>query len=260
MSEKDNKHDEQKFSGDEKNEGFLGTPEHYFESFSARLFSKIKASDELKDYPLLSGLEKYNPFTVPAGYFEAKEELLQYPVLRELKQRNFVVPADYFAHLPAAVANKIALQEELGAYETLAGVDKENVFALPENYFADFAGHVKEVVSPAQVIPLFGRALKKYSFAAAAAVALILTFAIVLINQNTAVQPQSECNTLACLSKKEIISSGVMQNISEESIIEMIDMEALSDSLSLQKDGKVEQVGVEELSDHIDVNTLTEEL
>jgi hypothetical protein len=259
MSEKDNNKDEQSFSGDEKNEGFLGTPENYFESFSARLFSKIKASDELKDYPVLSGLEKYNPFVVPAGYFEAKEELLQYPVLRELKQKNFVVPADYFENLPVAVANKIALQEELGAYETLAGVNKENVFALPEKYFADFAGNVKEVVNPAKVITLFSARVRKYSFAAAAALALIVTLVLLFKNEG-AVQPQNECSTLACLSKKEIISSGVMQNISEESIIEMIDVEALSDSLSLKTNGKVEQVGVEEVSDNIDVNTLTEEL
>ena len=259
MSEKDNNKDEQGFTGDEKNEGFLGTPENYFESFSARLFSKIRANDELKDYPLLGSLQKHNPFAVPPAYFEVQEELVQYPALRAFRQRSFATPAAYFEALPEAVAEKIAVHEELREFATLSAMNKQNAFALPEYYFADLAGNLKDVVNPAKVVPLFGRRMRKYSFAAAAALALLITLALLFKNEGGTVQP-ADCNTLACLSKKEIISSGVIQNISEESIIEMIDAEALNDSLQLRSGSKVEQVDMEEMSDNIDVNTLTEAL
>lgn len=259
MSEKDNNKDEQGFTGDEKNEGFLGTPENYFESFSARLFSKIRANDELKDYPLLGSLQKQNPFAVPPAYFEVQDELVQYPVLRVLRQRSFVTPAAYFEALPQAVAEKIAVHEEIAEFARLSGLEKQNAFALPQDYFGDFAAHVKDVVNPAKVVPLFGGRMRKYSFAAAAALALLITLTLLFKNEGGTVQP-ADCNTLACLSKKEIINSAVIQNISEESIIEMINVEALSDSLQLRSEGKVEQVDMEEMSDNIDVNTLTEAL
>lgn len=258
MSEKDNNKDEQGFRGDEKNEDFLGAPENYFESFSARLFSKIRANDELKDYPLLASLQKQNPFAVPGAYFEVQEELVQYPALRALRRRSFVTPAAYFEALPQGVAEKIAFHEELSEYATLSAMNRQNVFALPENYFATFAESVKDVVHTAKVVPLFGGRARKYGFAAAAALALIV--ALVLLFKNESGPVPNDCNTLACLSKKEIINSGVIQNISEESIIEMIDVEALSDSLQLRSGGKVEQVDAEEVSDNIDLNTLTEAL
>jgi hypothetical protein len=258
MSKKDINKDEQSFTGDEKNEGFLGTPDNYFESFSSRLFSKIKANDELNDYPLLASLAKQNPFAVPAGYFDAKEELLQYPLLSQAKQKGFVTPAAYFEALPAAIARKIALAEEVQQYETLSAVSKAPVFAIPANYFEDLAQELKEVVSPAKLVPLYARVIKQYKFAVAAAVLLIITLSIVL-NQDKPVQPAG-CSSIACLSKKDIISSGVLQNLSEESIIEMIDVSALTDSLTLKKDGVKEKISSDEVSGEIDINTLTEEL
>jgi hypothetical protein len=261
MSKEDKNKDGSGFSGDENNASNFGTPENYFDSFSSRLFSKIKANDELKDYPLLSGIEKKNPFVVPADYFEVKEELVEYALLRELKQKSFSAPVNYFETLPAVVLNKIAVTEEVMMYKALASIKKENVFALPANYFKEFAAGVKQIVSPAKVVSLYGRVLKQYKFAVAAAVLLLLAFAVILVNQKTEIKPASECNTFACLSKKEIINSGVLQNMSEESLIEMIDVKALSDSLSIKnKNGKTEKLDVDDVSDNIDVNTLTEEL
>jgi hypothetical protein len=261
MSKEDKNKDGSGFSGDENNESNFGTPGNYFDSFSSRLFSKIKANDELKDYPLLAGVEKKNPFAVPADYFEVKEELLEFAALRELQRKNFVVPADYFEKLSSTVMNKIAVAEEVKGCLALAAVEKENAFVIPSNYFEEFAADVKEMVAPAKVVPLYGRVLKQYKFAVAAAVLLLLTFTVILLNQKTEIRSASECNTFACLSKKEIVNSGVLQNMSEESLIEMIDVNALSDSLSIKnKSGKTEKLDVEDVSDNIDVNTLTEEL
>ncbi|HXB40203.1 MAG TPA: hypothetical protein VNZ49_06645 [Bacteroidia bacterium] len=260
MSKEDINKDENGFFGDEKNKDAFGTPENYFESFSSKLFSKIKANEELKDYPLLAAIEKNNPFALPAGYFELREELLQYTLLRDLRQNNFTLPANYFEKLPEAVFNKIEIGKEINVYEMLASVNRENVFTLPEKYFEEFAGGIKKVVNPAKVVPLYSRILKSYKFAAAAAVLLIVTISVVLLNQTATVQPNNECTTMACLSKKEIINSNYLQNVSEENIIEMIDVKSLSDSLSLKKNGKTEKVDMDEVSENVDVNTITEEL
>ncbi len=260
MSEQDKNKDGSGFSGDEMNERNFGTPENYFDSFSSRLFSKIRADEELKEYPLLGAMEKVNPFAVPAGYFEAKEELLEFTVLRELKQKSFLVPANYFETLSGRVMNKLEVEAELAEYASLAAVEKGNVFAVPDAYFENFYGSVKEIVAPAKVVPLYGRVLRSYKFVAAAAVALLLTFVIIMINQKTEVQPLNECNSFACLSKKDILNSGALDNISEESIIEMLDMDVLSDSLTIKQNGVEGKISAEEISNAIDVSTLTEEL
>lgn len=261
MSEKDKNKDENNFLGDENRQGNFGTPENYFDSFSARLFSKLKADDELKDYPLLSAAGKVNPFAVPANYFMAKEELAAYPYLHSLKQNSFAAPAAYFEVLPARVNNTIVLQEELQPYATLQTIEKEKVFALPANYFDGFYASLRAVIAPTRVVPLYGRVLKKYRFAAAAAALLFVTLTIVLLNRRESPKGATGgCTTLACLSKKEILNSGVLQNMNEESIIEMIDEKALNDSLLIGKDGKKEKISAEDVSEEIDVNTLTEEL
>lgn len=262
MSKEDLNKDEQGFSGDEKKNNSFGLPENYFDSFSSRLFKKIEVEDELKDYPLLSSVGKVNPFEVPADYFELREELMEYPSLRNLKAASFTVPANYFETLPATILNKIEVAEEIMGYTILASFDKQNAFVVPEEYFAEFSPRV-ENESEAKVISIFTRIKTTYKVAMAAAVALFVTLSVLYYNNNTAtaLPVDSDCHTLACVSKKEILNSNYLQTVSEENIIEMIDVKALSDSLSLkEKSGKVEKIDADELSDEVDVNTLTEEM
>ena len=274
MSKEDINKDGEGFSGDEKNKEFLGLPENYFESFSSRLFKKIEAEDELKDYPLLSSIGKNNPFAIPSNYFELREELLEYPTLRDFKAVNFTVPANYFDEVTSRILNAVEVSEETKVYETLSSIGKVNGFATPEKYFEvpiaigidiRFNDEVKE----AKVISIFARVKTPYlsvparagKVAMAAAVALIVTLSILFYNQNSEVQTISgDCNTLACLSKKEILNSNYMQSVSEENIIEMIDVKALSDSLSLKKNGKTQKIDADEVSEEVDVNTITDEL
>lgn len=260
MSEEDKNKDGQEFFGDEKNKGFLGVPENYFESFSSRLFKKIEAEDELKEYPLLSSVGRNNPFAIPADYFELREELLQYPFLRELKVMNFTVPENYFEGVTGRIMHAVEVSEELKEFAVLSSLEKQDVFAVPEKYFEEL--EIRTEKKEAKIISLFARTRTTYKAAMAAAVALIISLGILLYNKNTGdtVQPTGDCNTIACLSKKEILNSNYMQSVSEENIIEMIDVQALSDSLSLKKNGKTQKIDAEEISEEVDVNTITEEL
>ncbi len=267
MSKEDINKDEEGFShrdsfgaGDEKSKEFLGVPENYFESFNSRLFKKIEAEDELKDYPLLSSIGKTNPFAVPQDYFELREELLQYPSLMEFKAANFIVPVNYFSELPARILNRVEVEEEASIYPTLSSIGKQNAFTIPVKYFEELATRIESQTKEAKVFKLFANVKTSYKLAMAAAVTLIVSLSILFYNQDTGVQPNNECTTLACLSKKEILNSNYIQTISEENIIEMIDVKALSDSLSLKKNGKTEIIDASEVSEEIDVNTITDEL
>jgi hypothetical protein len=259
MSKEEINRDGEEFFGDEKGKDAFGMPENYFESFSSRLFKKIEADDELKDYPLLSSIGKVNPFAVPQDYFEVREELLQYPSLRDVKAVKFSVPANYFEELTARVLNKVELTEEIEMYKTLSSIEKQNAFVTPEKYFVQFSVRTEE--REAKVISIFASVKTSYKIAMAAAVALIVSLGILFYNQDVpSVQNDTDCHTLACLSKKEILNSNYIQNLSEENIIEMIDIKALSDSLSLKKNGKIQKIDADEVSEEVDVNTITDEL
>ncbi len=78
--------------------------------------------------------------------------------------------------------------------------------------------------------------------------------------QDNTVLKTNDCNTFACLDKKDILNSGYVLHASESTIIDLIDEDALSDSLSLKKNGKTQKINVNDVSDNVDINTLTDNL
>ncbi len=280
---KDTNHDPE---GTPEGEGkHFGLPENYFDSFSARLFKKIAADDELKEYPMLSSIQKGNPFSTPAGYFESKDELLAYPLLASLKKsKPFAVPANYFEDkeevlaYPILAANKadsfavpnayfstlteritdaISIEQEKEAYPLLYSYKKEVVFATPDNYFENLSVTTKK---EATVVPLYKR-ISKLSYRIAAAVTLLIGLSVLFyIQQDKTVLKTNDCNTFACLDKKDILNSGYVLHASDDNIIDLIDEKSLSDSLFLKKNGKTQKVDMNDVSDNVDINTLTDNL
>ena len=52
--------------------------EDYFERFASRLSGQISALEEIQQHaPILSSIPRYNPFDVPAGYFDELPALVQ---------------------------------------------------------------------------------------------------------------------------------------------------------------------------------------
>jgi hypothetical protein len=252
MNEEDINKDNLNFS--DKGDGF-SLPENYFDSFSSRLFKKIAEDEELKGYPLLVSLQKQNPFTVPAGYFDLKEDLLQYPLLTENKTANFTVPDVYFDTLSERIINSISLEEEKEAYPLLYSHRNENIFATSENYFENFEITVEKT---SKVVPLYKRV--NLSYKVAAAVTLVVGLSILFYKQQTKPVYSNDCNTFACLDKKDILNSGYVLHASDDNIIDLIDEKQLSDSLLLKKNGKTKKVDMSDVSDNVDINTLTDNL
>ena len=252
MNEEDINKDNLNFS--DKEDGF-SLPENYFDSFSSKLFKKIAEDEELKNYPLLVSLQKQNPFAVPTDYFELKEDLLQYPLLSENKVSNFVVPDLYFETLQERIADTISLEEEKETYPLLYSHRNENIFATTENYFEIFKVAVE---TTSKVILLYKRI--KLSYRVAAAIALIVGLSVLFYKQQTRPAYVNDCNTFACLDKKDILNSGYVLHVSDDNIIDLIDEKQLSDSLFLKKDGKTQKVDMTDVSDNVDINTLTDNL
>ena len=283
---KDTKHDPE---GEGKH---FALPENYFDSFSTRLLKKIAADDELKEYPILSSLQKNNPFTIPANYFASKEELVEYPLLVSFKKNNpFVVPANYFENkeeileYPLLATNKaesftvpnayfstlteriihtVSLEQEKETYPLLYSHNKQDIFTTPSNYFEEFTVH-SSFTSPVGraggvVVPLYKR-ISKLSYRVAAAVTLLIGLSILFYTQqDKTVLKTNNCNTFACLDKKDILNSGYVLHASDDNIIDLIDENALSDSLLLKKNGKTQKVDMNDVSDNVDINTLTDNL
>ena len=250
MSKEDINNDNLNFSN--KGDNF-SLPENYFDSFSSRLFKKIAEDEELKDYPVLTSLQKTNPFNTPVGYFELNEDLLQYPLLTENKTHGFTTPDFYFDTLSKKITHVISVEEEKKAYPLLYSYKQESIFETPQNYFEEFTVETKT-----KVVPLYQRF--KILHKIAAAVTLLISLGILFYTQQTKPIINNDCNTFACLDKKDILNSGYVLHASDDNIIDLIDEKQLSDSLFLKKDGKTQKVDMTDVSDNVDINTLTDNL
>ncbi len=102
-------------------------PSNYFNTLSDNILAKIKqqessnAANELKEIsPLLFGIDKRNPFDVPAEYFESVSSNVALQLDMEILPANleaakniqpFKVPEGYFENLPADILNTINQQQ-----------------------------------------------------------------------------------------------------------------------------------------------------
>jgi len=63
---------------DNINKNPFNTGPGYFENFAQKILESVDAYEEIKnEAPLLSNIPKYNPFDVPAGYFDELPVLVQ---------------------------------------------------------------------------------------------------------------------------------------------------------------------------------------
>lgn len=99
----------------------FSVPEDYFEGLASSVLAKVKASDasaqsELAEIsPLLAGISKVMPYSVPLFYFEQNAELIpgfsEEPQLSFLgsvgKELPYKIPQGYFDALPEQVMAKV---------------------------------------------------------------------------------------------------------------------------------------------------------
>ncbi len=253
-------------NSDSNEENPFSLPEGYFNAFSKKMMLKIELADELKEFKVLSGIDKKLPFVTPENYFsetasatESKAELSAYETLVSIKKQNaFAVPELYFERSAKAIEHKIVLAEELKAYPTLNNIKKENVFGVPQNYFDNVSYSVREqILVSVNSQPVLGRVIqlvfnKRTAYALAAM--LVLSLGLYFYTANNEVS--GNCNGLACLDKSEILKSSQINNMDEESLMKLVDPEKLSKNLESSETDATKKEEANYVNDNVDINEL----
>ena len=261
-------------SNDNSNENNpFSLPDGYFGSFGKKMMHKIELAEELKEFEILSSLDKKLPFATPENYFasaEAKSELSSYPELSAVKKQSvFVTPELYFETSAKAITSKIELTEELRAYPVLSSINKENSFVTPQNYFEGLSHRMRENIyehagESAAVKILHLVFSKKTAYAIAAT--LVISFGLYFYNSGTETV-SGDCGTLACLDKKEIIQGNQLLNMDDDALMEMVNTEKLSKNLkenikqTVKEETKTDKQTKEEyILENVDVNDIADEI
>ena len=275
-----NKNEENSKPNKKENNPF-SLPDGYFGSFSQKMMLKIEMAEELKEFKLLSSIDKKLPFITPDNYFariEVKNELAAYPKLASVKtfncrtgsQNGFVVPELYFETSTKAIANKIELSEELKAYPVLNAIEKQNVFVAPQNYFeglshairANMFGDQKQESSVTKILHLVFSKKTAYAIAAMLVVSLGLYFYAEGIHLDNSGEETvtGNCGTLACMEKSEILKSNQVSNMDEESLMNLVDPVQLSKNLKEASKTSDKKEETNYILDNADVNDIVDEI
>ncbi len=246
-------------------------PEGYFNSFGKKMMLKIELAEELKEFKILSSIDKTLPFATPNNYFassEVKAELSAYPKLSTVNKNNvFATPELYFETSAEAIKTKIEIAEELKTYPILYSLTKENAFVAPQHYFEGLSHTIREkTIVTATEESSFGRIIslvfsKQTAYAIAATV--VLSFGLYFYNSGEETTT-GNCGTLACLDKSEIFKGNQLLNLDDEALMEMVNTEKLSKNLNdnLKETAKEsnEQTNEDYALENIDVNDITDEI
>lgn len=172
-------------------------PDGYFDGLATSILQRIRAmeavtpAEELAHLsPLLAGISKQTPYTVPA---------------------------DYLASLDPGIAfyEEMNAQEELAQLSPLlSGLNKQDLFTVPEGYFEKPLSPVTEKKEEAHVVRMAPRKWFKYAVAASVT-ALVALSAVLWLNQKSA--PGANKQPYAWVEKN-------MKKVSTEDISKFVDL------------------------------------
>lgn len=236
-----NNHDDEFFlSNIDKKQPFL-LPNNYFSNLTEQLLNKLECEEELKDYQLLSKINKEQSFTIPENYFENSKNKIEYKYeisnfeeLKKLPKNSLNEPSpNYFNQLKDNIKHKLELDNELKEFQLLNSLEKKNPFHVDSEYFEKRSQReTKENTKKTKgIIKLFQPHL------AIAASILLIIGAIVfwkLNNNSENIIQSSDCKTLACLEKNELLNEKNIEDFNDENLYEMVDVEALDKKLSTE--------------------------
>lgn len=269
----DNLHEEPNFSFQKEETSAFGMPSDYFASFEEKLRSRMEAEEELSEFPLLASVRKGRVFEVPADYFshaenvlEYKTELTDHPLLSSFeKPQQPAVEEAYRERFINTLNYRIGLLEELKPYPLLYNMDKAHGFVVEESYFETVADRMKERIhaAPAERSPVL-ETLWSWLFggrmAWAFGLALIIGLAFYFDQKHEADPVSSDCKTLACLERDEILSNKVIMNFDEEQLMDLVDVNALGKQLNLEDPKQDSLPGKKQRLHDIDTDELLDAL
>lgn len=229
-------------------------PEGYFKGSKAGILNKIEWTQEHEAYPILAGLKGKSGFVVPENYFSAKAaelELLDLPVLAaHQKQNGFEVPSNYFENSISSLQDKINEIDELNAYPLLNAQSKTHAFITKPAYFEENKKKLLTIATEKTGAKILFLGRKTVWYAAAA----VLTITIGLWIYNSFFIEQElingDCNTLACIEKRELLKFK-LENFDSDELLDMVNSDKLK--LNLEKKEKTDTL---KTNDSIDAELL----
>lgn len=275
-----NQENEPGFPYDKHGKNPFSMPEGYFNAFSKKLNEKIELEEELKSFKILSSLKKESPFQTPEHYFETAlsrteyvQELVRFPVLSQISKPNRETEdALYFENLHDHILYRIELENELKEFKQLSQINKVSAYQIPVHYFDSLADQIKEKVHFKQnyvsisiwskiLNHIFGAKLA-YAFSALLIAGLFSIWS--LSDKHSANSSNSDCHTLACLDRHELLNDKNLQSLSEENLFEMVDVEKLNQQITKHiKQNEKElnpAISEEYLLENVNTDQLLEEL
>lgn len=247
-------------------------PEGYFDSFAHKMMRKIEIAEELKEFKLLSSIDKKLPFVTPGNYFsenhaslEIKAELSSYEKLSAVSRINvFEVPPSYFDTSAEKIKNGIEVSGELSAYPALQAIEKHNGFTVPQAYFEASAREISGRLAGENKTGTVLRIIfsRKTMYAAAAVLVLAAGIYYFALQRNeTMITPP--CEGLACLDKSDVKEQQLI-NMDDESLMEIVNPETLSKNLQKELKGEEKKDDKEQKEDFVientDVNDIVDEI
>jgi len=190
---------------------------------------------------------------------ELNRELDEAPLLQSLGKSNpFEVPEGYFDHLSQSMKDKIEDEEVLKGAPILGLAGKEEVFEVPKGYFDQLPGRIMGLLPKKEGrVKAFGfPSEKRFSWAVAAAIALLMASILVFNQQSKETEPEPVAS-LENLEQEEIYdfleSAGVdsydlMAALSEE---ETEEIKGELDFEGMMEEEIMEQFDMGELEDMI---------
>jgi hypothetical protein len=205
-----------KITGSETNSGFL-VPENYFELLGKKIEAKLTANE------------------IPANYFEELPGIIGSRIFVESlnKENPFTVPENYFNELPSVISSDIKL----------LSAKNESGLAVHENYFEQMQQSVlaklnSEVKKETKVISLFKQNWRYV--AAAASVALIVTFALLFNNkENIANSYATATPKRNAIAPETTVSDYLQANLDVHTLIEYASETEANDDGEISKEDAV---------------------
>ncbi len=207
-------------------------PKDYFHSSKNKLMNRLEWENEHEAYPSLLKLKGQSGFLIPDGYFvksQARLELLPYEQLHKLpRETGFAHDSDTLRDL------RLTIREELSDHPVLKDLPKHNPFDVSQDYFSKSKQKILSGMSVpphTRIISLFKRTV----WYAAAAILVITagTWAYSAYFSTSAVD--EDCNTLACIEKRELMKYKLDQ-LDNEELYELVNAEKLEQKLNQPSD------------------------
>lgn len=128
-----------------------------------------------KDAPIFASMNRLNPFSVPAGYFERLSEQVKAKALIESERfeakDEFLLPDHYFEELTQRINSRIAIESVLSRVN-------EQGFTVPVGYFESLNSRIQSRVTKKKSYWL--------GYVAAASISLIIA-SVIYLNSNSSV-------------------------------------------------------------------------